>query len=177
MSRDSLRRLATAEHHAAAQREVWLGGACATCAREPGSKFCVLRSAARRPEHVKATAGQHSVQSMTRSSNPHGTRAPWTRRRGRGSDDARPSSIAHDPPCVRATLPGQLNGFFLDCFLLARHGQLGRVGRPDEQAEEQAVTGLFRGGSRTDAWVGGREEPIPSKSFAARGAGSKHGDH
>jgi hypothetical protein len=44
---------------------------------------------------------------------------------------------------VRATLPRQLNGFFLDCFLLAHNGPLSHAGQPDERAEERAVTGLL----------------------------------
>jgi hypothetical protein len=47
-NRDSPRRLATAEHHAAARRaakrEVWLGGACAPVLGRHAAALCALRS-------------------------------------------------------------------------------------------------------------------------------------
>ena len=80
MNRNSLRRLATAEHHAAARRaaNVRCGSAAPAppVLRRHAAAFTVLRSPARSLDHVITAAGQPSVRSMAPSSNPHGTALP-----------------------------------------------------------------------------------------------------
>jgi hypothetical protein len=198
MNRDSLRRLATAEHHAAARRAA--NARCGSAAPAPpvlrrhAATLCVLRSPARRPEHVTAAADQHSVQSMTRSSNPHGTRAHWTRRRGRGRGRRSPELHRRRSPCARATLPGQLNGVFSTASCSPTTGRWAtsagptgghRSGRSQACCVGQGcLVGSTPGPPAYSAAVRERTrsreeaaEPFPSKSFAADRAGSKHGDH
>jgi hypothetical protein len=143
---------------------------------------------------VTAAADQHSVQSMTRSSNPHGTPALP----GLVGVAVGPETLARAPSptiSLRETDPATpAERVLLACFPLAHNGPLGHVGRPDERAEERALTGLLcwsglpgRQHAGTigpvrrrfaNGGVAGRTggEPFPSKSFAADGAGSKHGD-
>jgi len=147
MNRDSLRRLATAEHQAAARRAGNVTGGSAAPLRPvlgwQEATFYVLRSPARRPEHVIAAVDQSFGAIDGAFIEPSRHRAAWTSRRGRGRGRCQRELHRRRSPSVRATLPRQLNGFLLDCFLLARDGPLGHIGGPDGRASEQAVTGLL----------------------------------
>ena len=135
MNRDSVRRLATGEHQCgcseSGKREVWLGSPAPPVLGRQVATFSVLTSPARRPEHVMAAANQPSVQSMARSSNPHGTALSGLVGVAVNADDA---ARAPSPTIsIRESDPAKpAERGLLDCFLLARNGPLGHVGRPDE---------------------------------------------
>jgi hypothetical protein len=119
------------------------------------------------PAHVIAAADQPSVQSMVPSSSSHGTAPPGLVGVAVGADDA----VRAPSPTTsfRESNPARpAERVLLACFLLARTGPLGHVGRPDgtgigavghrPAASARAASSAARrddrpvgGGSRTDA--------------------------
>ena len=171
MNRDGRRRLATAEHHAAARRAGSVR--CGSAAPAPpalgrhAAALCVLRSAARSPEHVIAapTSLRCTVAPL---SDPHGTARPGRVGAAVGAGEASPSSIAERSPCVSATLPRQRNGSFSTASCSPATVRSATSASPTRGQKSNAVTGLlcrsglprrqhagtigpFGRGSRTDA--------------------------
>lgn len=197
MNRDSLRRLATAEHHAAARRaaNVRCGSAAPAppVLRRHAAAFTVLRSPARSLDHVITAAGQPSVRSMAPSSNPHGTalpglvggssartmlaRAPSPTISFRESDPATPAERvrsgllpARPPRSARPRRPADGRAHRSRRSQGCCVGQGCFVGTtPGPSARSAAVR--ERPHSREEGW-----EAFPGKLFAADGAGGKHGD-
>ena len=139
-----------------------------------------------------AAAGQHSVQSMARSSNPHVTRCldssawPWARAMLARAPSPTISLRESDPDTpaerVRSRLIPTRPGRSAVPRRAARRAGRGAGGHRAAVSVRAASSA-----ARRDQWPvrrrfanggAGRRagEPFPSKSFAADGAGSKHDD-